>query len=73
MSEEMTATPSDFFVRRTGAVYFDINWSREYKDAVINYMADKLNWTSEQKQNHTSILENQIHDAVVPDEVRKAN
>ncbi|KEZ47248.1 glycerol-3-phosphate dehydrogenase/oxidase [Metabacillus indicus] len=73
MSEEMTATPSDFFVRRTGAVYFDINWAKQYKDGVINYMADKLKWTPEQKQNHTSILEKQIHDAVVPDEVRKAN
>ena len=73
MTEEMTATPSDFFVRRTGAVYFDINWARTYQEPVTDYMADKLKWSPEQKQQYFETLQTHLHDAVVPDEARKAN
>lgn len=36
---EAVVTPSDFFVRRTGALYFDIHWVRRWQDAVIQYMS----------------------------------
>jgi glycerol-3-phosphate dehydrogenase len=71
--EEMTAAPADFFVRRTGSVYFDINWAKTYNESVTNYMAEKLKWSPEQKQSHIEKLNVHLHDAVVPDEVRKAN
>ncbi|SID69646.1 Aerobic glycerol-3-phosphate dehydrogenase [Mycobacteroides abscessus subsp. abscessus] len=32
---EMAYKPVDFFIRRTGALFFDIGWVREHKDAVI--------------------------------------
>ena len=38
MDYEMTAKPVDFFVRRRGAVFFNIHWVYEWKEAVINYM-----------------------------------
>ncbi|MCZ2969857.1 hypothetical protein NYY93_22890, partial [Acinetobacter baumannii] len=47
MDYEMTAKPVDFFVRRRGAVFFNIHWVYEWKEAVINYMAAKLGWSKE--------------------------
>ncbi|WP_338780534.1 FAD-dependent oxidoreductase [Metabacillus sp. FJAT-52054] len=66
ITEELAATPADFFVRRTGAVYFNIDWVRSYKEPVISYMASRLNWTDEQKRTYTEQLNEQIDYAVVP-------
>jgi len=66
MSSEMTTTPVDFFVRRTGALFFDIKWVMKWKDSVIQYMADRLKWSPEQRENYKKELEEQLHDAVVP-------
>ncbi|MBS2968059.1 FAD-dependent oxidoreductase [Metabacillus sp. KIGAM252] len=66
ISEELAATPADFFVRRTGAVYFNIDWVRSYKEPVISYMASRLNWSEEQKRTYTEQLNEQIDYAVVP-------
>ncbi|MFY4774119.1 glycerol-3-phosphate dehydrogenase/oxidase [Metabacillus sp. RGM 3146] len=66
ITEEMTATPADFFVRRTGSVYFDINWAKKYKEPVISYMADRLKWSEDQKETYTRELDVLIHDAQVP-------
>ncbi|PLR67589.1 glycerol-3-phosphate dehydrogenase/oxidase [Bacillus sp. UMB0893] len=73
ITEEMAAAPADFFVRRTGSVYFDINWAKTYNEPVTNYMAEKLKWSPEQKQRHIEKLQAHLNEAVVPDEVRKAN
>ncbi|MCD7035204.1 glycerol-3-phosphate dehydrogenase/oxidase [Metabacillus sp. GX 13764] len=71
ITAEMTATPADFFVRRTGSVYFDINWAIKYKEPVINFMADRLGWTAEQKESYTNELNTLIHDAQVPIEKKE--
>ncbi|WP_243291886.1 glycerol-3-phosphate dehydrogenase/oxidase [Bacillus sp. FJAT-47783] len=63
---EMTTTPVDFFVRRTGAVFFHIQWARKWKEAVINYMADRFGWSKEERRRHETALQEQIHDAVMP-------
>ncbi|WP_191562547.1 glycerol-3-phosphate dehydrogenase/oxidase [Metabacillus idriensis] len=73
ITEEMAAAPADFFVRRTGSVYFDINWAKTYNEPVTNYMAEKLKWSPDQKQRHIEKLQAHLNEAVVPDEVRKAN
>src|SRR5699024_1849840 len=39
IEEELTYTPSDFFIRRTSALFFDIDWVRTHKDGVIRYMS----------------------------------
>src|SRR5699024_12298069 len=50
---EFVYTPADFFIRRTGALFFDINGVEEQMTAVINYMAKALEWTDEQKTKYT--------------------
>ncbi|MBD1382270.1 glycerol-3-phosphate dehydrogenase/oxidase [Metabacillus arenae] len=66
IQEEMAATPVDFFVRRTGAVYFDIEWAKKWKDLVIHYMAKELSWSQEQREQLSEELNKHLFDAVVP-------
>ncbi|WP_163102965.1 glycerol-3-phosphate dehydrogenase/oxidase [Peribacillus alkalitolerans] len=63
---EMAVTPIDFFNRRTGALLFDINMVRKYKDQVSKYMADYFNWSSEVSLKYQKELENAIINAFVP-------
>lgn len=63
---EMVVKPVDFFIRRTGALFFNISWVHEWKVEVINLMASKLGWTREQKELYRQELEKHLHDAVVP-------
>ncbi|WP_129728555.1 glycerol-3-phosphate dehydrogenase/oxidase [Ectobacillus funiculus] len=72
MEYEMAATPVDFFIRRTGALFFRIDWVRTWKEPVIDYMAQHLNWSTQEKLRFVQQLEKEIHDAVVPiDETNK--
>ncbi|OYD11454.1 glycerol-3-phosphate dehydrogenase [Bacillus velezensis] len=66
IEEEMAATPADFFVRRTGRLFFDIKWVQTYKTAVIDYMSDRFQWNDATKEKHTEWLNTLLHDAVVP-------
>ncbi|MDR6125150.1 glycerol-3-phosphate dehydrogenase [Bacillus sp. SLBN-46] len=66
MEEEMAVTPVDFFIRRTGALYFNIQWVQQWKQAVIDTMAEYLEWTGEEKANYQDELEIQLNDAVNP-------
>ncbi|KIV67420.1 Aerobic glycerol-3-phosphate dehydrogenase [Bacillus mycoides] len=66
MDYEMTVKPVDFFVRRRGAVFFNIHWVYEWKEAVINYMAAKLGWSKEEQMKYTAELEKALRDAVIP-------
>ncbi|MFP7295941.1 glycerol-3-phosphate dehydrogenase/oxidase [Neobacillus niacini] len=54
---EMVATPIDFFIRRTGAVLFNIRSVYSYKKPVIEYMAEKLKWHDTTKNLYTDELE----------------
>ena len=66
MEEEMAVTPVDFFIRRTGALYFNIQWVQQWKQAVMDMMAEYLEWTGEEKANYQNELEIQLNDAVNP-------
>ncbi|WDQ33392.1 FAD-dependent oxidoreductase [Paenibacillus marchantiae] len=48
IDEEMAVTPADFFVRRTGDLFFRIDEVRQYKAVVIQFMAERLDWREEQ-------------------------
>ncbi|WP_413374146.1 glycerol-3-phosphate dehydrogenase/oxidase [Paenibacillus taichungensis] len=48
IEEEMAVTPADFFVRRTGDLFFRIDEVRQCKTAVIQFMAERLDWREEQ-------------------------
>lgn len=54
---EMAATPTDFFMRRTGDVLFNIHSVHMNKKSVIEYMADKLEWNETDKVKYTKELE----------------
>ncbi|MFI8687154.1 glycerol-3-phosphate dehydrogenase/oxidase [Rossellomorea sp. NPDC077527] len=66
IQEEMAATPVDFFIRRTGALFFDREWVEKWKEPVIEIMSKLLNWNDEQKGRYTIELENELKNAVVP-------
>lgn len=57
MDEEAATTPVDFFVRRTGALFFKIDFVQQFKTLVIDEMEQYLGWTAEQKMDYTEQLE----------------
>ena len=44
IEEEMCFTPADFFIRRTGALYFDIDSARRWKEPVAAFMQHHIGW-----------------------------
>ncbi|MGY4691407.1 glycerol-3-phosphate dehydrogenase/oxidase [Salibacterium sp. K-3] len=66
LEQEMTETLLDFFTRRTGALYFNIQWVHDWKDAVQTYMAEELDWSREQSEVMRKDLEKELYDAVAP-------
>ncbi|KJE26606.1 FAD dependent oxidoreductase family protein [Geobacillus kaustophilus] len=65
MEEEMAVKPVDYFIRRTGALLFDINSVRREKEAVIAFMAQYFGWTEEETAAHRGELERELHQAVL--------
>ncbi|MRG84736.1 glycerol-3-phosphate dehydrogenase/oxidase [Salinibacillus xinjiangensis] len=66
MKFELAYKPVDFFIRRTGALFFDIHWVEQHKEAVISYMAKVLSWSEEQLQQYTAELNQLIYEAQHP-------
>ncbi|MEC3882734.1 FAD-dependent oxidoreductase [Halobacillus sp. HZG1] len=66
LEDEMTYKPVDFFIRRTAALFFNIQWVRDHKTSVINYMAKALNYSEQQKQEYTEELDQLLEEAVTP-------
>ncbi|MFC0297861.1 glycerol-3-phosphate dehydrogenase/oxidase [Geobacillus jurassicus] len=65
MEEEMAAKPVDYFIRRTGALLFDINAVRREKEAVMAFMAGYFGWTEEETAVYRGELERELHQAVL--------
>ncbi|WP_282941009.1 glycerol-3-phosphate dehydrogenase/oxidase [Paenibacillus sp. RC67] len=63
---EMVCTPSDFFIRRTGAMYFDIQSVNQWKQPIIAYMAHMFGWSEAEIEQHSADLEHRREDAVDP-------
>ena len=66
IEEEMVVKPVDFFIRRTGALYFNIHWVEEWKDEIIEKMQSILSWTEEEKNRFIKEIDQAILDAKVP-------
>ncbi len=64
--EEMTAKPVDFFIRRTGDLFFDIKRVQKWAVPVIETMTAEFGWTAEQKKAYTEELDVALYDAVKP-------
>ena len=66
IEHEMVITPADFFIRRTGALFFNIDWVRTWKNEVIAFMEDKLGWNKEQTAQFAEELAKELRDVVTP-------
>jgi glycerol-3-phosphate dehydrogenase len=63
---EQVYKPVDFFVRRTGAMFFDIAWVHKHKEKVIAYMEKVFKWSNEQTEEYTTQLEQLMYEATHP-------
>lgn len=68
LNYELAYTPADFFIRRTGALYFDIEWVKQHQKSVTNYLATSLHWSQEQRVVYERELAELIHEAHTPHE-----
>ncbi|KAA9016452.1 glycerol-3-phosphate dehydrogenase/oxidase [Niallia endozanthoxylica] len=60
LENEYAYTPVDFFLRRTGALLFQIQWVKKWRTPVIELMSQKLGWSAEKKEQFHLELEKQI-------------
>ncbi len=63
MEYELALTPLDFFMRRTGTLFFDIGWVFKWKDDVTAYMKEALRWSEAETTSHTVQLNRRIYEA----------
>jgi glycerol-3-phosphate dehydrogenase len=61
--EEMVLRPSDFFVRRTGDLYFRIAEVKAGMEAVIRYMSDCFGWDGEKRELYRQELQQLLEEA----------
>ncbi|MDQ0891643.1 glycerol-3-phosphate dehydrogenase [Paenibacillus sp. V4I9] len=66
IEREMVVKPADFFIRRTGALFFDIAWAKQWKAPAIAFMAERFGWDEAQTAAYTAELEQLLHEAVNP-------
>lgn len=64
VEQEMAVKPVDFFIRRTGTLFFDINWVRQWKEPVIAWMGREFSWDSDTEKQYREELEEAIREAV---------
>ncbi|MFJ8266562.1 glycerol-3-phosphate dehydrogenase/oxidase [Peribacillus asahii] len=63
IQEEYVVTPVDFFVRRTSALLFQIDWVHRWKEAVSRYMCDVFGWSETETLKYKAELEQEIWNA----------
>lgn len=64
VEHELIYTPADFFIRRTGALFFDIDWVKRHRHSVTNYLAKRFGWTEEKSTNYDEELTRLIRETV---------
>lgn len=63
IEHEMVVKPSDFFIRRTGALYFNLDLVELYKEKVLHFMSDYYKWSQKEINIHRRELEQHIKNA----------
>lgn len=63
IQHELVVSARDFFVRRTGMLFFDMDRVQQYKDWVLTYLKDQFNWSAEKYEEETASLHKLIADA----------
>lgn len=66
LEEEMTVKPTDFFIRRTGDLFFRIGYVQQWKANVIAAMGERLQWSIEQRAAYAAELDAKLVEAVEP-------
>jgi len=70
---EMVARPADFFIRRTGALYFNVHWVRQYAEPVWVYMQNYLQWSHAEAQAYRRELADLLGEVITNHELRITN
>ncbi|WP_299156309.1 FAD-dependent oxidoreductase [uncultured Tenacibaculum sp.] len=60
IQHEMTCTPTDFFMRRTGRLFFDKPSVDTYKGAVLKEFSNYYNWSDTENQKYLQELDDKI-------------
>lgn len=60
IQHEMACTPTDFFMRRTGRLFFDPKSVKQYKEYVLNLFASHFSWDTETTEKHKQELEHHV-------------
>ncbi|WNR47156.1 glycerol-3-phosphate dehydrogenase/oxidase [Paenibacillus roseipurpureus] len=63
---EMVVKPADFFIRRTGALFFDIAWARQWKAPAAAFLAERFGWDEAQATAYAAELDRLLDEAVNP-------
>ncbi|MEL3747835.1 glycerol-3-phosphate dehydrogenase/oxidase [Staphylococcus haemolyticus] len=63
VQNEMVFKPTDFLIRRSGKLYFNIKEVKQYKDAVVEELAKLLNYTQSQQNEFTKEINIAIEEA----------
>ncbi len=63
IEHEMAMTLTDFFIRRTGAFYFNMSWVITHLEAVAELMSEKLNWIEDYKRQQIQEMNLLMKDA----------
>lgn len=66
VEREMVVKPADFFIRRTGALFFDIAWAKKWKAPAVAFLAERFGWDEAQTKAYAAELERLLHEAVNP-------
>ncbi|WP_392391455.1 glycerol-3-phosphate dehydrogenase C-terminal domain-containing protein [Neobacillus jeddahensis] len=70
IEQEMAVTPMDFFIRRTGALYFQIDWIRKWKNPILKKMEKIMNWSPAELISLEKQLEQELNHAVIPENTK---
>ena len=60
IEQEMTCTPTDFFMRRTGRLFFDIQSVNLYKEYVLALFKNAFSWDDKTTIKHQAELEKKL-------------
>ncbi|MCF6214061.1 MAG: glycerol-3-phosphate dehydrogenase/oxidase [Flavobacteriaceae bacterium] len=63
IKNEMVVNPLDFFMRRTGRLYFDIKSVADLKEPVLKAFANYFNWSAATLKSEKEILEAELFKA----------
>lgn len=63
IDQELVQTAADFFVRRTGLMFFDIQWVKAYYRPVLDVLRPLINWSEDEYARQLSEVEKLLAEA----------